>query len=180
MPIVQRHSPWLTIEGVLLILLGIGVLMAPMLAGIAAGVLFGWVLVISGILGVVAAFAGRAEAHFGWSLASAIIALGVGVILLAQPLVGAVTLSLFLGAYLLMDGVTLMGLAVDQRKRGARGWAWIAASGALDFVLAVAIVMMTRTGAAILVGYLIGIDLIAAGIGLVAAHQLGKKAEAAA
>ncbi len=178
MPIVERHSPWLTIEGVLLILLGVGVLLAPMFAGIAAGILFGWVLVMAGVVGLASAFAGRAEAHFGWSLASAIIALGVGVILIARPLMGAVTISLFLAAYLLMDGVTLMGLAMDQRKRGARGWAWIAASGALDFVLAVAVVMLTRTGAAILVGFMIGVDLIAAGIGLVAAHQLGRKVEA--
>lgn len=179
MPIVERHSPWLTIEGVLLILLGIGVLLAPMIAGVAAGILFGWVLVMAGVVGLASAFAGRAEAHFGWSLASAIIALGVGVILIARPLMGAVTISLFLAAYLLMDGVTLMGLAMDQRKRGARGWAWIAASGALDFVLAVAVVMLTRTGAAILVGFMIGVDLIAAGIGLVAVHQLGRKVEAA-
>jgi uncharacterized membrane protein HdeD (DUF308 family) len=177
MPIVERHSPWLTIEGVLLILLGMGVLLAPMFAGIAAGILFGWVLVMAGVVGLASAFAGRAEAHFGWSLASAIIALGVGLILIARPLMGAVTISLFLAAYLLMDGVTLMGLAMDQRKRGARGWAWIAASGALDFVLAVGVVMLTRTGAAILVGFMIGVDLIAAGIGLVAAHQLGRKME---
>jgi uncharacterized membrane protein HdeD (DUF308 family) len=163
---VAGRSIWPTVEGVLLILLGIAAVAMPLMAGIAATLVFAWILILTGMIGLISAFAGRAHAHLGWSLASAIIALVIGVILLVYPLAGAVALTIVIGAYLLLDGVTLIGLALDHRRRGLGPWGWLLVSGLIDVVLAAFIFFMNVIGSAVFVGVVVGISLIFAGIAL--------------
>jgi uncharacterized membrane protein HdeD (DUF308 family) len=164
-------SPWLTIEGVLLILLGIAALVMPLLAGLAATLVFAWILILTGVIGLVSAFAGRAHAHLGWSLASAIIALIIGVVLLIYPLAGAVALTTVIGVYLLLDGIALIGLALDHRKRAIGPWGWLLASGVIDLVLAALIFFMSAFASAVFIGVMVGISLIFAGISLLMLHR---------
>jgi len=179
MPTPFAKSPWLTVEGVVLILLGIAAFFAPLIAGLAAAILFAWILLMAGALGVVSAFGAPHAAHQGWSLLSAAIAIVVGVLLLFNPLIGAVTLSLFIAAYLVLDGAALIGLAFDQRKRGAPGWGWLLATGVLDILLGVFILLMSAIGATVLIGFIIGIDLVAAGVALLAMRRLTGRSSAA-
>lgn len=169
---VAGKSPWLTIEGVLLILLGIAALVMPLMAGLAATLVFAWILILTGMIGLISAFAGRAHAHLGWSLASAIVALAIGVILLFYPLAGAVALTLIIGAYLLLDGVVLIGLALDHRRRGIRPWGWLLASGLIDVLLAAFILFMSAIGSAVLIGVMVGLSLIFAGIALLLVQRM--------
>jgi len=74
------------------------------MAGLAATLVFAWILILTGMIGLISAFAGRAHAHLGWSLASALIALIIGVVLLLYPLAGAVALTIIVSLYLLLDG----------------------------------------------------------------------------
>jgi uncharacterized membrane protein HdeD (DUF308 family) len=163
---VPGKSPWLTIEGVLLILLGIAALVMPLMAGLAATLVFAWILILTGMIGLISAFAGRAHAHVGWSLASGLIALVIGVILLVYPLAGAIALTTIIGVYLFLDGITLIGLALDHRKRGIGPWGWLLASGLIDVLLAAFILFMSAIGSAVLIGLLVGLSLIFAGIAL--------------
>lgn len=162
---------WLRAEGLLLILLGVGALLMPLMAGLAATLVFAWILILTGMIGLISAFAGRAHSHVGWSLASAVVALAVGVVLFVWPLAGAVALSLIVGAYLLLDGVVLLALALDHRRRALEGWGWLAASGALDLALAAVMLFMSAIGSAALIGLVVGLSLIAAGVALLAAHR---------
>jgi uncharacterized membrane protein HdeD (DUF308 family) len=163
---VAGRSIWLTIEGVLLILLGIAALVMPLMAGLAATLVFAWILILTGMIGLISAFAGRDHAHLGWSLASAIIALVIGAILLFYPLAGAVALTLIIGAYLFLDGIALIGLALDHRRRAISPWGWLLASGLIDLVLAAIILFMSAIGSAVFVGVIVGLSLIFAGIAL--------------
>jgi uncharacterized membrane protein HdeD (DUF308 family) len=169
---VEGRSPWLTIEGVLLILLGIAALVMPLMAGLAATLVFGWILILTGIIGLVSAFAGRSHAHLGWSLASAIIALVIGLVLLFYPLVGAVALTTIVSVYLLLDGIALIGLALDHRKRAITPWGWLLASGVIDVLLAALIFFMSAIGSAVFVGVMVGLSLIFAGIALLLVHRV--------
>jgi len=98
---------------------------------------------------------------------SALVAVAAGALIVWSPLVGAVTLALFIAAYLLIDGAALIGLGLDQRKRGARGWPWLIVSGVLDIALGLVILAMGAGADATLLGFLIALDLIVAGIALV-------------
>lgn len=171
MAVAPARSPILTIEAVLLIVLGAAALILPLFAGLFVGTIIGVVLLVSGIVGLVSAVSGGVHVHRGWSILSAVIALLVGLLILFNPLAGVVSLTLLIGAYLLLDGVSLIGLAFDQRRRGSSRWALLLASGVVDLILAVLIVMLSGIGSAVVVGVILGIDLIAAGIALLAVHR---------
>jgi uncharacterized membrane protein HdeD (DUF308 family) len=160
-------APWFIVEGLFLILLGVVAAALPGLAGVAGALVFGWVLILAGIFGLGSIFGSRPHAHLALGVVSALAALVIGGLIVWAPLVGAITLALFLAAYLLIDGATLIGLGMDQRKRAARGWPWLIVSGAVDIVLALVILALGAGADATLLGVLIAIDLIVAGIALV-------------
>ena len=91
----------------------------------------------------------------------------VGALIIWNPLIGAVTLAMFIAAYLLIDGFALVGLAWDQRRREGRGWAWLMVSGVVDVILAAVILAMGAGASAVLLGFIIAIDLLLAGVALV-------------
>ena len=167
----SKRSPWLIIEGVVLILLGVVALLSPLAAGIALSLLIGVVLIVSGLVGMVSAFAGRDHAHPGFGFASSGVALAIGLALIFYPLAGPVVVAILLGVYLLGDGVFLIGLAMDHRKRASRRWGWLLASGVLDLVLGAVLLLLGAAGSATLLGVFIGIDLIVAGVALVLIHR---------
>jgi len=171
MTATPAKSSWLTIEAIALIVLGALAMIFPFFIGVAIGVFIGWLLIIVGLLGLVSAFAGRDHAHLGWSAASAAIAILAGLLLAFHPLVAAVAVTVLVAAYLVLDGISLIGLSLDQRKRGARRWPWLAASGVIDILLAVLILALSGAGSAVLIGFILGIDLIAAGVGLLMVYR---------
>ncbi len=173
MDIAPRRSAWLTIEAVILILLGVLALLAPLFAGMALALALGILLVVAGAVGLVSAFAGRRHSHQGWSILSAAIALIVGLIVIISPLAGAAGLALLLGAYLLLDGVTQIGLALNHRRRGDRAWGWLLLAGVVDLLLAGIVIMLSASGSATLIGFIIGLDLIIAGVALLMLHRIG-------
>ena len=160
------RSPILTAEAVLLIVLGIAALLLPLAAGVAASLVFGIILLLSGVLGLAASFASGGRHPRGWSLLSAVIALVVGVVLLINPLAGALGLTLLLSVYLLVDGLALIGMALSHRRRVTGRWSWLLGSGLLDLVLAVILISLNAIGSAVVIGFIVGIDLIVAGIAL--------------
>ncbi len=166
MAAVRDKSIWLTLEGALLIVLGVLAVLSPLFAGLAVAIIFGWLLLMVGILGAVSAFVGRDHHHQGWRLASSAIAVIVGLVLLMNPLVGAASLAILIAAYLIFAGVTRVGLALDHRKRGGGRWGWLMASGVLDLVLAVAILALGAVGSTVMVGVVVGVNLIVAGVAL--------------
>jgi uncharacterized membrane protein HdeD (DUF308 family) len=173
MAVLDKRSSWLTIEGGLLIVLGVFALLAPLFAGLALALTLGIVLVVAGVIGLIAAFAGHAHAHRGWSLASAAIALIVGILFLAWPLGAAASFTIILGAYLLLDGISLVMLSLDHRRRGDRRWVWLLVSGIVDLALALVLVTLSAVGSAVLIGIIVGFDLILAGIALLMLHRGG-------
>jgi len=178
MNIAAKRSPWLTLEGVLLVVLGLAALWLPFAAGLAVALVLGWILLLSGGAGLISAVVGRDHLHLGWGLASAAIALVIGLVILLFPLVGAVGLSLLIGIYLLTDGVALIGAALDQRRRAARRWGWLMASGVADVLLAVLVILLSAAGSAVLLGVIIGIDLLLAGIALIVLHRAAASLDA--
>ena len=80
---IHRHWGLFLFEGIALICLGGLAVLLPAVASLAATVLLGWILLLSGVLGLIATFRARSAPGFGWSLMSAIIAIVAGAVLLA-------------------------------------------------------------------------------------------------
>ena len=166
MTISTARSPWLHYEAAALIILGLLALLFPLLTGVVVAIFAGWLLMISGVIGLISAFSSKDHTHFGFSIASAVIALLAGLLIALHPVLGAVSITLVVAGYLLFDGVTMIGFAMDQKKRGEMRWRWPIAVGVADILLAVVLITLFGASDAVVIGIVVAIDLIAAGIGM--------------
>src|SRR5438034_4254922 len=83
----SMHEHWVMflVEGIVLLGLGWLALLIPPLATLGVTILFGWLFLISGIMGLIATFLARQAPGFWWSLVSAALGIGAGLVLLARP-----------------------------------------------------------------------------------------------
>jgi uncharacterized membrane protein HdeD (DUF308 family) len=164
---IQRHSGLFLLEGILLIILGTLAVLVPAVASVAATIVFGWILLLSGVIGLIATLRARHAPGFGWSLVSAIIGIAAGLILLAMPLEGTLSLTAVLIAFLFVEGVASILYALEHRKSSSGRWGWMLASGILDVVLALILLAGLPGTAVWALGLLIGINMIFGGWSLV-------------
>ena len=164
---IHRHWGLFLLEGILLIVLGSLAVLVPAVASVAATIVFGWILLLSGVIGLITTLRARQAPGFGWALVSAIIAIAAGVVLLAMPVQGTLSLTAVLIAFLLVEGVVSILYAFEHRKGLSGRWSWMLASGIIDVVLAL-ILMAGLPGTAVwALGLLIGINMIFGGWALV-------------
>ncbi|RDI57305.1 HdeD family acid-resistance protein [Microvirga subterranea] len=109
----SNHQRWglLVLEGIVDILAGIVAFIWPGLTVVFFITLMAVWSLITGVLMVVAAFKLDPAYGRGWLIFSGIVSVLFGVALLIAPLVGAVVLTWWLGAYALVFGITLLVLA---------------------------------------------------------------------
>jgi len=137
---VRQHWKAFLIEGILLVILGLAAMIAPPLAGLAVTIFLGWMFLISGIAGLALTFWARPMPGFWWSLVSAILAIGAGVILLAKPVQGVLTVTIVVGAYFLAEGVATIMYALEHRRELSERWSWMLFAGVLDILIAAMII----------------------------------------
>jgi uncharacterized membrane protein HdeD (DUF308 family) len=167
---IHKYTTWFLIYGIALILLGAAAIIAPGIATLAAATLIGWLLFASGIIGLVAVFrAGTSAPGFSWKILTAIIFLLAGTALLWNPIVGALTFTLILAAFLLAMGITKFVTALGYRKTIPQAWGWMLFSAAIDGALGVLIVSGLPGTTVWILGLLVGINLLFTGTALVAA-----------
>jgi uncharacterized membrane protein HdeD (DUF308 family) len=118
----SEHWKLFLFEGIILVVLGVLAVMVPPLAGLAATVLFGWLFLISGIAGLITTFAMRQAPGFWWSLASAVIGILAGGLLLAQPVQGLLTLTFVLIAFFILEGVATIMFALEHKQSLSGRW----------------------------------------------------------
>lgn len=165
---LHRHWGLFLAEGILLVVLGIAAIVLPPVATLAFTLLIGWLFLLSGLFGLVTTFWMRSVPGFWWSLLSALLGIAAGVVLLGWPVSGAVSLTLVLIAFFLIEGVLSIMYALDHRGDLPNAWVWMLVSGIVDLVLAVMIFAGLPSAAAWAIGLLVGINMIFGGAALVA------------
>jgi uncharacterized membrane protein HdeD (DUF308 family) len=165
---VQKHSTAFIIEGIILVLLGMLAIFVPLFATITVTIILGWIFLASGILGLITTFGARQAPGFWWSLVSALLAIAVGFILLAEPIAGAVSLTLVLIAFFLVEGIATIMYALEHRRELSGRWEWMLISGIIDLVLAGIIFAGLPGTAGWALGLLVGINMVFGGVALVA------------
>jgi uncharacterized membrane protein HdeD (DUF308 family) len=165
---LHAHWRFFLIEGVVLLVLGLAAIAIPPLATIAVELLIGWLILFSGVIGLIATVRTRGAPGFGWSLLSALLGTVVGVLLLASPLRGAVTLTLVLTVFFFLEGIASIFYALEHKRELSGRWAWMLFSGLVDLLLAGVIVLGLPGTAAWAIGLLVGINLVMGGCALIA------------
>lgn len=119
---LNSHWRLFLIEGIVLFILGLLAIIVPPIATIAVEVLIGWLLLMSGIVGLIATLRMRGSPGFAWSLISAILGIVAGTVLLAWPLSGALTLTMILTVFLVLEGVISILYALEHRRGLSGRW----------------------------------------------------------
>jgi uncharacterized membrane protein HdeD (DUF308 family) len=163
----QRHWRTFLAEGIVLAILGVLAIAVPQVASVTVAILIGWLLLVSGIVGLVSTLRMRGAPGFGWSLLSAVIAIAAGIILIGQPVSGVMSLTLVLSVFLLCEGVFSILLALQHRREFSGRWAMLVFSGVVDLMLAGLIFAGLPATAAWAIGLLVGINLVFGGLALI-------------
>lgn len=158
---IKAHHTRFLILGIVMLIAGTAAIIFPFFASLAVELLIGWVLLFSGIAGIVHAFSTRKWNGFVLSLLIALLSLGVGIVLLIYPLTGLLSLTLLITAFFLAGGIIRIVLALKLRPFDH--WGWLLFGGILDLILATLIITQWPEAAALIVGLLVGIDLIFTG-----------------
>jgi uncharacterized membrane protein HdeD (DUF308 family) len=163
------HEHWVLylVEGVVLLVLGATAIVIPPLATLAVTILFGWLFLVSGVMGLFTTFWMRQAPGFWWSLISAVLGIVVGVVLLASPLSGAFSLTIVLVAFFIIEGAASIMFALDHRRELSGRWGWMLVSGIVDLVLGAMIFSGLPSTAAWAIGLLVGINMMFGGSALI-------------
>jgi uncharacterized membrane protein HdeD (DUF308 family) len=164
---VRAHWKAFLVEGILLALLGLGAIVIPPLASLAVTIFLGWIFLVSGIAGLVLTFWARQMPGFWWSLISAVLAIGTGIILLLRPVQGTLTLTIVVGAYFLAEGVATIMYALEHRRELSGRWSWMLVAGLMDIVISFFIIAGLPGSALWAIGLLVGINLLIGGTALI-------------
>jgi uncharacterized membrane protein HdeD (DUF308 family) len=177
-PLATLSPGWSLALGVLLVIAGIMALVYPVVASITAALYIGWFALIAGVIAIVVAIRTRTEPDFGWRVAMGVLYLGLGILLVVNPVAGAASLALLVGALMAASGAVELMLAFRMKPRA--GWGWLLANGVLSIVLAIMIAVGWPLGSLVLIGYLVGFQIITCGIARIALSMAAKKTAPAA
>ena len=164
---VREHWKAFLAEGILLAILGLAAIIVPPFASLAVTIFLGWMFLISGIGGLIVTFWARQLPGFWWSLISALLAIAAGVILLAQPVQGTLTLTIVVGVYFLAEGVATIMYALEHRRELSGRWSWLLVAGLMDILIAFLIISGLPGSAEWAIGLLVGINLLFGGATLI-------------
>ena len=175
----HRHDHWkfYAFQGALLIVVGVLALAVPLAATLASTIFFGWLMLIAGVVGLVSALRAKEAPGFSSHVLLAALAAVLGVVILFNPVAGAITLTWALAAYFVMVGFACFSIA-RAVKASTGQHVVLVASGVLNVVLAAILVLGLPGTAVWAIGVYLGISFISSGVGLLASAVHARKGAA--
>jgi uncharacterized membrane protein HdeD (DUF308 family) len=174
---VREHWKAFLIEGIVLAILGLAAIIVPQLASLAVTIYLGWMFLVMGILGLVMTFWARGMPGLWWSLISAVLAIVAGVILIARPMQGVLTLTIVLGVFFLAEGVATIMYALEHRRELSGRSSWLIVSGVIDILISGMIITGLPSSAEWAIGLLVGINLLFGGTSLIGMALAARQAK---
>jgi len=147
--------------GIVMVAVGVLALLFPMFSTLAVTVFVGWMMAISGAVTFVGAFSIRGTGPFFGALLLGLLSLGLGVFLIANPLAGAVALTLMVGAIFAVQAAFELYFAFEMRPHP--GWAAMLISGVAAAVVAGLILVGWPSISLVVLGTLFGVNFASTG-----------------
>ena len=162
---LQFNNRVLNSLGVLFIILGVLAILLPFAAALTIELIIGSLLVAGSLIQIVHAVHLHQEKGFWAALFTGILFLMVGIMLLAHPLRGVITLTLLLAIFFILEGIFKICAAIQWRDTG--NWSWMLISGILALVIGLLVWSQWPGSASWVIGLFLGIDLIFGGLSFV-------------
>ena len=165
---LRDHWKLFLVEGIVLVLLGCGALLLPLVAGLAITLLFGWLFLLLGAVGLATTFAMRHMPGFWWSLISGVLTILLGGLLLVFPGLGLISLTYLLIGFFIAEGIVTIMYALEHKRELTQRWGWMLLSGVVDLFVAVIILIGLPGSFAWALGLIVGINLLFGGASMIA------------
>ncbi|HEY7302886.1 MAG TPA: HdeD family acid-resistance protein [Bryobacteraceae bacterium] len=156
----RQNWGWLLTLGIISIILGVIALLDSVLATIASMLVFGWLLLVMGIVEAVQTFRHWRSGHVLLHVLNAVLSFIVGLMLLRHPLAGALVMTLLLAAYFTVAGIFRIVIALSLR---IPHWGWGLLSGIITLILGIMVWLQWPVSGLWIIGLFIGIHLIFSG-----------------
>jgi uncharacterized membrane protein HdeD (DUF308 family) len=160
---IHAHWKFFFAEGIVMLVLGLVAIAVPEIASLAIAILIGWLFFIGGIFRTMSVLRHRGMPGFAWSLLTAVLAVGLGLVLLLRPIAGVLTLTIALVVFFIVEGVAAILLAIEHRRH-LPSWGWVLLSGLVDLLLAYLIWDGWPSSAGWAIGLLVGINMVFVGL----------------
>ena len=141
-----RHWWLYMLTGILSIIAGIIVFCNPIESYLTLSIMFGILMLFSGIVELVVSATSRN--YFttrGYSIVNGILNLILGIFLCCYPRVTMLALPVILGVWMLLNSFTIIGLGSDMDSFRVRGSGWVIAGGVILLLLSLGITFFPLT-----------------------------------
>lgn len=153
------------VAGAILAVLGALAVIFPFVTSLSLSVLLGIVLVSGAIVHVLHALSvGTLRDKLGQVILAVLYGVA-GIVFIANPVVGLLTLTLLAVGFFIADGI--VEVAWGMRSHGRPGSAWLLASGSISFVLGGLLWIGFPSDAVWAIGVLFGVNLIVTGVSVI-------------
>jgi uncharacterized membrane protein HdeD (DUF308 family) len=163
---LQKHWRIFFAEGVFFILLGTAAIVIPQVASVVIVIFLGWIVFLAGAMHVSRALLFRDMPGFGLWLGLGILQIGVGVLLIADPIAGVMTLTMLMTLFFALEGIIKIYLAFMFRPLLLH-WSFFLFSGVTALVFSVIILAFWSDVEYWLLGLFLGINMIMLGYSMV-------------
>ncbi|HLJ90371.1 MAG TPA: HdeD family acid-resistance protein [Candidatus Angelobacter sp.] len=157
---LRRKWGWFLALGIVLIGLSIVALLTIPAATLAAVLVFGWLLVISGIVEAVHAFQVRSWGGFFLHLAAGALGILIGLMVVTNPLSGALVSTLLFASFFIVFGVFRIVAAMQMKYKS---WGWAVFDGIVTVALGILLWMHWPWSGVWFLGLALGIEFMLRG-----------------
>jgi uncharacterized membrane protein HdeD (DUF308 family) len=161
---IHENWKWVLASGIAFVVFGAIALAYSVLVTLASVFVFGWLLVFGGVFEAVHAFKNARWGGFLLELLTSILYVVVGVLMVVNPGVGAVSLTLLMAAFFRVGGIFRIVAAAALRPPR---WGWLVTSGLITLLLGILIWMEWPVSGLWVIGLFLGIDMLFTGTWLI-------------
>ena len=159
---IKKRSRWSTVMGILTAIVGMVLIAYPLATATVTTLLLGWLLIFAGVAQLIFALHSQTAGKFFWKVFEGVIYVIAGVGLAFFPIRGVATLTLFLGALLLIYAGVAFAEAFQVPAAGGRGWFF--ADAVVSLLMALLIMRRWPSSSAWAIGTLVGVTVLMGGI----------------
>jgi len=158
---VRGSWGWFLALGILLVALGVACIVYNVTATFTTVLVFGWLLLISGVFALIQAFTVGTWGGFFMFLLSALLRGFTGYLLVRYPVSGAEGLTMVLGMFFIVGGLFR---AIGSGMAQFPSWGWAVFSGVVSVVLGIMVLWQMPVVGLWFIGFAVGVDLIVDGV----------------
>ena len=155
---IKKVSVWLIAWGIVVFVCGILAIILPTTFSVGISVIIGCLILVAGIGHFVFALHTQRTGGFLWQILIGVLYLIAAICLLVNPLLGVLSLTLFLAIFLLLEGV--FELALYFRLRAFRHSLWLLLDGIGTAILGIVMFRQWPPASPELIGTLIGMSMM--------------------